>query len=215
MKKILVFIDDSGDPGFKGPASSDFFIMAAVVIKDTDEASRINQEIINLRKSFGWNGRHEFKFNKAPMKIKLEFLQKINQYNFEIYAVYINKLNYPSMFQFSDDEKLYNWAVKELLEIIPLHKASVNIDGKYGKQHKKYIKTYIRKNLNINIQRIATFDVHDSDRDNLVQLADMVAGSINRSFQIQKTDSKKYINIISNKIIKLQELDLFNPSRRG
>lgn len=38
MSKQLVFIDDSGDPGFKKGASSANLIMAAVFFDDTEHA---------------------------------------------------------------------------------------------------------------------------------------------------------------------------------
>jgi hypothetical protein len=36
---VLVFIDESGDPGTKGkPGSSDYFVVTAVIFEDRDEA---------------------------------------------------------------------------------------------------------------------------------------------------------------------------------
>lgn len=55
---------------------------------------------------------------------------------------------------------------------------------------------------------MADFDVQDSRRDNLIQLADVIAGSINRSFQTDKTDSEDYLRIIKKKIVELRNLDL-------
>ena len=56
----LVFIDDSGDPGFKGSASSSAFVMAGAVIASSETALQINQEIIKLRKKLGWREDEEF-----------------------------------------------------------------------------------------------------------------------------------------------------------
>ena len=209
MPRQLVFIDDSGDPGFKEGASSSTFIMAGAVFISEKDASLVDKAIADYRRELGWKPEHEFKFRKAPKKVKIRFLKIVNAYHFEIYAVYIRKSDYPNMFKFSDDEKLYNWTNKELLSIMPLAEASVKIDGKYGRKHASRVKTYIRKELNVEgARKIKDFDVRDSVRDNLVQLADMVAGSINRSVRADRTDSDIYAKIIRNKIIKLKLLDL-------
>lgn len=209
MSKQLVFIDDSGDPGFKEGASSSTFVLAAALFIDPEIATIVNKEISDYRRSLGWKDEHEFKFRKAPKKVKLRFLEIVNRYHFDIYAVYINKADYPNVFKFSDDEKLYNWTTKELLAIMPLEEARVKADGKYGKGYKQRVQTYIRQELNTkDFKRIDDFDIKDSNKDNLIQLADIIVGSINRSFQTDKTDSEEYIRIIRKKIVELKLLDL-------
>ena len=211
MKKQLVFIDDSGDPGFKGSASSSAFVMAGAAIMSPEIASAINQEITNLRKELGWRKEEEFKFNKSSKRVRLKFLETVRKYDFSIYAVYIKKSNYPIHYKFSSEEVLYNWTMKELLEIIPLKEATITVDGKYGRPYGMRLKTYMRRNLNAEARKIAKFNVHDSNRDNLVQLADFIAGTVDRSLQTNKTDSSEYIKLVKTKIIELNELDLNNP----
>ena len=150
---------------------------------------------------------HEFKSRKAPKRVKLSFLQIASKYDFEIYAVYLKKSDYPNVFNFSDDKKLYNWATKELLKTMPLQNAIVKMDGKYGKKYKLRVKSYIRRELR-GSKKIGDFDTQDSVHDNLIQLADMVVGSINRSLQTEKTDSKEYIRIIKKRIINIKQLNL-------
>lgn len=209
MDKQLVFIDDSGDPGFKEGTSSSTFVLAAALFIDSETATTLNDEISKYRRSLGWKDEHEFKFRKAPKKIKIQFLEIANKHQFEIYAVYIKKTDYPNVFKFSDDEKLYNWTTKELLAIMPLDRAKVKTDGKYGRKYKQHVQTYIRQELNTpEAKKIDDFGVMDSARDNLIQLADIIVGSINRSFQSDKTDSKEYIKIIERKIVKIKRLNL-------
>ena len=86
----------------------------------------------------------------------------------------------------------------------------MKIDGKYGKKYKLRLGSYIRRELNMEEKKIGKFDVQDSQRDNLIQLADFITGSINRSLQADKTDARDYIRMIRNKIIELKELDLDN-----
>jgi len=40
----------------------------------------------------------------------------------------------------------------------------------------------------------------DSRRSSLIQLADVVAGSIARSYQLDKTDSQEYIQLLNDRV---------------
>ncbi|MBQ3306205.1 DUF3800 domain-containing protein [Candidatus Saccharibacteria bacterium] len=209
MSKQLVFIDDSGDPGFKAGASSSTFVMASAIFIDSESAQLVDDAISQYRRSLGWKDSHEFKFRTTAKPIKLEFLRIVNQYNFDIYAVYVDKAKYPNMFKLAANDKLYNWSTKELLAIMPLEDAAIRMDGKYTRQYKLRVKTYIRRELNSGEnKKVADFDTSDSRRDNLIQLTDIIVGSINRSLQKEKTDSDEYINIIRKKIVELKSLDL-------
>ncbi|MBQ6127534.1 DUF3800 domain-containing protein [Candidatus Saccharibacteria bacterium] len=209
MSKQLVFIDDSGDPGFKSE-SSDNFVMAAALFIDPEVAESLMHEIDDYRKSLGWKYNHEFKFTKNPKDVVSEMLRRARNYDFKIYAVYIEKSDFreitPAMAPFFDREKLYNWTIKELLREIPLETAKITIDGRSSKQHKKDTATYLRREVNGDNSKKLEFKFDDSVTTDLLQLADLIAGSINRSLQPDKTDSKDYISIFSDKIVKIQKI---------
>lgn len=175
--------------------------MAAALFIDPETAKLVNDAIVEYRRSLGWRDDYEFKFAKIRKDIIVELLRNIIQYDFKVYAVYVNKSDYPNLFRFFiDSEKLYNWATKELLSIMPLDEAKVKMDGKYDKNYERYVSAYLRRELNTDKRRIADFGVQDSKKDNLIQLADIIAGSINRSFHTDKTDAMRYIGIIKEKL---------------
>ena len=209
MSKQLVFIDDSGDPGLK-TASSDNFVMAAALFIDPGVAKSVMHEIEDYRKSLGWKYNHEFKFTKNPKNVVVEMLRRINDYDFKVYAVYIEKKDFreitPAMVPFFDREKLYNWTIKELLREIPLETAKITIDGRSTKQHKKDTATYLRREINGANSKKLEFKFDDSVTTDLLQLADLIVGSINRSLQPDKTDSKTYISIFKDKIVKIRKI---------
>ena len=209
MSKQLVFIDDSGDPGFKSE-SSDNFVMAAALFIDPEVAESLMYEIDDYRKSLGWKYNHEFKFTKNPKDVVSEMLRRARNYDFKIYAVYLEKSDFreitPAMAPFFDREKLYNWTIKELLREIPLETAKITIDGRSSKQHKKDTATYLRREVNGDNSKKLEFKFDDSVTTDLLQLADLIAGSINRSLQPDKTESKDYISIFSDKIVKIQKI---------
>lgn len=210
MSKQLVFIDDSGDPGFKDGMGSSNFVMAAAIFVNPEVAESIMYEIEEYRNSLGWQHNHEFKFTKNPKNVVIEALRRISKYDFQVYAVYIEKSDFreitPAMTPFFDREKLYNWTLKELLREIPLETAKITIDGRSSRQNMKNTKTYLRREINRGDGKKLDIKFEDSVRTNLLQLADLVAGSINRSLQPSKTDSKEYISIFKDKIVAIQKI---------
>ena len=208
MQKVdqLVFIDDSGDPGFKSHASSSKLVMASAVFIDEQTATLLNHAISALRRQLGWQDKHEFKFRKTHSKEKQEFLKLAASFDFKIYAVYIDKSKYPNNYKSPSRESLYNWTTRELLKTIPLSNADITIDGKYQKEYKLKVQTYLRRGFNIDKKLIKKIKVRDSAHDNLIQLADMIAGSLNRYLEGQKTDAKIYYNIVKKKIVTIKEL---------
>ncbi len=209
MSKQLIFIDDSGDPGFKS-VSSDNFVMVAALFIDPKNAESVMREIGSYRKELGWRYNHEFKFTKNPKNIVMELLKRVNQYDFRVYAVYIDKVDFrkitPGMVPFFDKERLYNWMIKELLREMPIKTAKITIDGRSSKQNMRNTKTYLRREISGDGVKV-DIKFEDSTRADLLQLADIIAGSVNRSLQTNKTDTKKYISMLGSKIAKIRKID--------
>lgn len=60
---MLVFIDDSGDPGFKfDKGSSEYFVISMVIFDDELEAEKIAVAIKELRRKIGFPDDVEFRF---------------------------------------------------------------------------------------------------------------------------------------------------------
>lgn len=205
MKKQLIFIDDSGDPGFK-PASSPNFVMAAAVFDNPETADSLSKAISTFRHSLGWNEACEFKFAKDRKTVTKSILHLITRYDFQIYASYINKANFHNVIQIIDNKKLYNWAIKELLETIQPNNAKIKIDGRSSKTNMRETATYLRRQLNASTSKKLEIKFEDSVDNNLIQLADLIAGSINRYLNNDKTDAKIYYKIIQQKIKNLKQL---------
>ena len=67
MNKVtrLVFIDDSGDPGFSfDKGSSRFLVLVAVMFNNVEESKIAHLFIKDLKTSFNLKSDLEFKFNK-------------------------------------------------------------------------------------------------------------------------------------------------------
>lgn len=200
--KQLVFIDDSGDPGFKlGRGSSSHFVIACVIFDDPLVAEEVALSIKKYRRSLGWGDHREFKFNKTKKKYVRELLEIVSRYNFRVRAICIDKSLIYSHELKSKQDSFYNYAIKLVLEKSDsLNKADVRLDGHSGREYKKSAITYLRREANARSSKVAKVRFVDSGTNVLIQLADLVAGSILRTTQTSKTDSGEYMKVLEGRI---------------
>ena len=196
-KKQFVFIDDAGDAGQKS-GSSRYLVMAAVVFNDDFAAEDVSLAMRKYRRKIGWSDDHKFKFNKTKKTYVAEVLKIVSKFDFKIYSLVVNKSEITDV---KIIQGLYNRAIADLLNNIPLEHASIKIDGHSGTNYTKRAATYFRKRVNINSRKIAEIKFADSKENILIQLADLVASSIYRSLRDEKTDSGEYVKIIRKKIV--------------
>jgi hypothetical protein len=202
--KVLVFIDDLGDPGFKlDRGSSEFFIISAVIFNDTLEAEKTAVAIKTLRRELGFSEKMEFKFNKSQKECRVKFLETVNHFNFKIRSIVFDKKILRSDELKNNKNSFYSYAIKSLLKYSgdSVLSASIKLDGSGDRAFKKSFLSYLRKSLNSREKKVVeSFRFVDSKENVLVQLADMVAGSVRRSYDKDKTDKEVYKKIIRKHI---------------
>lgn len=89
---MLVFIDDSGDPGFKlNKGSTSHFVIAMVVFDDELEAEKTAITIKELKRELGFDDDVEFRFFKSSQDIRVKFLQSVDSQNFKIRCLVVDK----------------------------------------------------------------------------------------------------------------------------
>jgi len=200
---MLVFIDDSGDAGFRlDRGSSKHFVIACVIFDDNLDAEEAALKIKRLRRSLNWRDDHEFKFNKASKVIRLAFLDEVKACNFRIRAIVTDKSTILSPELRSNKNKFYNYMIKEVLTKSDgfIKDGRIRLDGHEDRVYKKAATTYFRQQANPRGGVIKDMKFVNSKNDNLIQLADMVAGSILRTTQPDKTDSKDYLKVIQKRV---------------
>lgn len=199
---MLVFIDDSGDPGFNFErGSSVYFALAAVIFDDNKEAETVSAAINDLRNKLNWKCEKEFKFNKSNLGIRKTFLTTVTKYNFRIRILLVDKRKIRSPELRSNKNSFYNFMIKELLTHSngTINNANIYLDGHEDKSYKKAARTYFRKQLNSNSKIAKKLEFVDSKKNNLIQIADMIASSITRS-KSDKNDAIVYIQIFKKRI---------------
>jgi hypothetical protein len=199
---MLVFIDDSGDAGFKlDKGSSRFFVIACVIFDDDLDAEETALKIKRLRRNLRWRDDHEFKFNKARKKIKLDFFNQIKDCKFRVRAIVADKQIIRSHELRTNKTKFYNYMIKEVLSKSDgfIKDGQLRLDGHEDRAYKRAASTYFRQYANPRGGVIKDLKFVNSKGDSLIQLADMVAGSIYRTTST-KSDSQEYIEVIQKRI---------------
>jgi hypothetical protein len=199
---MLVFIDESGDPGLKlGRGSSSHFCVALIIFEENEDAETADRAIDDLRCKLRLHENYEFRFNNANRPIREGFLREAASQNFFYHGIVINKakLTGPG---FKVKESFYKYACGLVLlnAKSQLSDATVIIDGSGSREFRKQLATYLRRKTGRLTKKIK---VQDSRRNNLLQLADMVAGAMNRSFGC-KGDSAVYRRLIKDRELRVQ-----------
>ena len=201
---MLIFIDDSGDAGFKlDKGSSKFFVISAVIFDDNLEAEKTAVAIKQFRRDAGFSDEVEFKFNKSRRKIREGFLETVSTFNFRIRNLIIDKSLIRSEELRNNRESFYSYAIKMLLKYSnkTISEASIKIDGSGDRIFRRTFLSYLRKQLNTKEAKIIKkCKLVNSKNNVLIQLADMVAGTVRRSYDKEKTDHNVYKNIIEKHI---------------
>jgi hypothetical protein len=179
---MIVFIDESGDPGFKTKGgSSPVFVIALVLFNDYLEAERTSLAIKELRRKLKVSDLYEFKFNKTNAIFKKAFFNSIKGFKYKVRAVIFDKdiIYSPRLRNYKED--FYSHAIMQVLKHSQgkIKNAKLKFDKRGEKEIRDNLRTYLSKSLNNKKERIfKDLKFVDSRQNTLIQLADMVVGCI-------------------------------------
>ncbi len=204
---MLIFIDDSGDPSFKvGKGSSKVFVITLVIFDDELEAEEAALKIKKLRRQLGLHDKFEFKFNKCSKEFRCKLLSTVADSRFRVRAIVLKKSKIYGQMLRNKKEYFYNYAIKTVLKnhAGTIKNAKIRLDGHGNRNMRRAFSSYLRRELNPlshGSNRIFTnLRFRDSKRDVLIQLADMIAGAIRRSYYRDKDDAGLYVGIIKKRL---------------
>ncbi|MBR0460831.1 DUF3800 domain-containing protein [Candidatus Saccharibacteria bacterium] len=202
---MIIAIDDSGDPGLKiGKGSSRYFVIAVVCFADDLDAEEASLKIKRIRRDLKWKPLHEFKFRKTSPEIRRMFLSEMKRFDFRVSLVILDKTDIINIVAFKKNaSELYNAAILKALASFSGRMESVHIyiDGESGLDYRRKVRTYLRKNLPKGAIKELTY--RDSKNDNLIQLADMIAGATRRS--VERDTDASYLKIIKERITRIEK----------
>lgn len=203
---MLVFLDDSGDPGFKvKKGSSPCFVIALVIFNDHLEAEACAVEIKRLRRELGLSDQFEFKFSKCSRDFRSRFLSRVAPFDFSVRAIIMRKSAIYSQELRESKDNFYQYSIRMVLQhsFGTIRRARLKMDGHEDREFRRQLLAYLRKQLRVDQDGIPILEdlrIVDSQNSVLIQLADMVAGTIRRYSEHEKEDADAYRKIIRHRI---------------
>ena len=189
---MLAFVDESGDTGRKIlNRSSKYFVVAVVLFRENEDAHACDAAIKRLRRSLNLPARYEFHYAENSIKVKEAFLKAVSSQRFEYFAFAVDKGTMDdARLETAFNEGLYEFAVRGAFEIAKPQLAgnvSVTIDERGGRRFRNEIAAHLRNHITDDAGNaiIGKLSTRRSSGDNLLQLADYVAGITNRMLRGQ------------------------------
>ncbi len=196
---MLVFIDESGDAGFRLDAGSSPVFVAAMVIFTNGAAAAATQDAIGASEARRIH-KGEFKFSKTRADVRDLFFQAVRGCPFTVRAIVVAKSRIHSANLKVDKETFYEFFVKQMIrhDNDRLANARVVIDGSGDREFRQNLNTALRKRVRQGAVKTVTFS--DSKNDPLVQLADMCVGAIARSYREDREDRHRWRQMLGAQI---------------
>ena len=207
---MLVFLDESGDTGWKQDAgSSQYFLVSLALFENHEEADCCDKAICKLRETLNLPQDYEFHFTNNSRKTRLAFLKTITPFSFSVITIAIRKDADSTMAEiYKKKNAFYRYACHTVLNLASpyLDRAIIimdkgNTDTFYGE-----LRRSLRQRLDDRERmKIKKIKPQDSKHNNLLQLVDYMAGASSRKIQGKK-DWQEYYSYVSTKEIFCQEL---------
>lgn len=192
---VHVYLDDSGDGGFKfGSGSSSHLVMAACVFHSPEDLSAAVQMIEDCASRNRLS--REFKYSRTADRFKDCFFSCVAPATFSVRAIIIDKSIIYSEKLRSSPSALKSYAIRQLLtrNYGQLRDAKIFIDGQdtkaFGMEDSAYLMRMVNREQPGTISQVRHVD---SNASRPIQLADMIAGAINCSVRTHRPSSDRHV----------------------
>jgi hypothetical protein len=196
---MLVFIDESGDSGFKlDRGSTPVFAVALAAFASSAEAAKCDGII---RDALGTlRVKPEFKFSRAHAKVRDAFFDAVSGCDFRVRALVVEKELIRSGRLRTSKEEFYQFFVKTMLKFDDglLKDARVVIDGSGERTFRRGLRTHLMRHTTPGAIRDVRLKA--SHGGPLVQLADMCVGAVARSYRQDRADPYRWRNMLRPKL---------------
>lgn len=197
---IFVYLDESGDTGFKfDKGSSRFFVVTILV---TSDPVPLNAEIEAFRHEYRFPENHEFKFYSSPDSVRSQFLRLLLKHECLVRCLIVDK-HVLNQTRVRNDGDLYSTVVGLLLQYGRewLIDTRLVLDRRAQKTKRDSLALSLRREMNHDgIRRIRDIKYHESHRDNLLQAVDMASGAINARYARNRPE---FLHIIRSRVVDI------------
>lgn len=190
-KGILAFADEYGNNSFDFTKQGTHFIVVSIIINESEKES-IESSLEEIRKKYFQTGEIKSKKVSDNHTRRLKILKELAQLNFNIYALVADKQKLYGE-GFKHKESFYKYLngllYKELFKAYP--KLKLYVDEHGGNDFLKSFKKYVQKNHIRDLFSGSEFETGDSKKSIIIQLADFIAGTLGRCYDLNKNLSQR------------------------
>lgn len=197
-----IFIDESGDTGFKlDSGSSPYFILSAVVFETSVAIIEASNRIQDLLQEGRYNTNFEFHFGKNKEQTKIKFLEEVSQMQFYWYSICIDKSKIVSP-QMKQNSYLLTKISTYLCNNFQnkAEKSKIIFDKKDSLNFYRQLSKALKWEFNQSGVKIKEIVSKDSHKERLLQVADYIAG-----ISHQRLKNPEYGNLLYQKYIRKKE----------
>ncbi|MGH2532896.1 MAG: DUF3800 domain-containing protein [Thermomicrobiales bacterium] len=201
---MFVYLDESGDAGFKLLRnSSRYFVIALLLV---DDPIPLQRGIDDLRAMLGFAPSNEFKFSNSSERVRHAFLHMLLHHDFAARAIVVDKAAILDS-DLRQRETFYRTLVRLVLTNGDgrIQDATLILDESFrGRKAKNEFSVFLRHSLNADIgpKKVRRIRYHASHTDNLIQAADMISGAIYARYH---RGEDRYMQMIRPKIQDIWE----------
>lgn len=201
-----VFVDEAGNYGFKFDKEnvSEYFVVTAIIV-EKENVKELEKEMEKTREYYFQTG--EMKSSKLKISRRKSIINAISQGDFQIYSIVINKkklfidggLSYKKSFY----KFIHNLLYKFLFET---HDSiQVTADNIGSKEYMEEFESYVSKRHIRNLFDSSEFVFGESKSNVLIQLADIICGTIFQKFEKDNPSYDAILKILGKKIVRIEE----------
>ncbi len=195
------FLDESGDPGLNDSSSSSrHFVIAIIQLPNSD----LLPELANVRRLLHLPPLFEFKYYSAKSHQKIAFFQAVSSMPFRVRSVILDKLALPVQFVGMNGPEITVELISGLVlraSVLDIANDVLVIDGATVPLIRD-----LRVRISVECRRIGRvrpfrkITPGDSNREDGVQLADMIAGAI-RDYKLN--NEQQHYHSFASKVVDL------------
>jgi hypothetical protein len=195
--------DEAGDVSLNFEKGASRYFVPVLISTNLPDALR--EALSTLRKEVGAGPTHEFKFHKmTSTEIRNHVFLTLARADFHIWALVVDKVTLPKIFENTDGITRYTHFFTELLSMIPveLQKDATLILDEFGSTpdlRTELRHAMVERHMPRLFKRVL---IRPSNKESLIQVADLIAGAIMR--RDTQHDSEAF-DMISRKVKRLEE----------
>lgn len=197
--------DEAGDVSFAFEKGASRYFVVAMIATASPDALR--QVLAEVRKDSGLDARYEFSFHTlSSSKLRQRVLGALAEAEFESWVLIADKTTLPDSFKVMHRLDVYLYFLTELIQLIPAEKRdnAILILDEFGSA--ETLRRELRRFMTVREipRHFRKVEVRRSRSESLIQVADLVAGSILRRDTKDDAEAFDYLKPRIKKVLEFR-----------